>query len=111
MMSSGERAMTAIMPDRTAFHRWAEAQPRGRFERLAGEVVPMSPERWEHARLKAEIWRALDAVLTGHPTCRVVPDGMTVAVDDDTDFEPDVAIHCGTPIPRTSMVIPNPLVV
>ncbi len=103
--------MDTKMLDRASFLHWAEAQPRGRFERLNGEVVPMSPERWEHARLKAEIWRALDAALTGHPTCRVVPDGMTVAVDDDTDFVPDVAIHCGGPIPRTSPVIPNPIVV
>jgi Uma2 family endonuclease len=103
--------MATIMPDRAAFQRWAEMQPRGRFERMAGEVVPVSPERWEHARLKAEIWRALDAALSGHPTCRVVPDGMTVAVDDDTDFEPDVAIHCGAPIPRASLLIPNPVVV
>ncbi len=103
--------MSGKMLDRMAFQRWAESQPRGRFERLGGEIVAMSPERWEHARLKAEIWRALDAALAGHPTCRVVPDGMTVAVDDDTDFEPDVAIHCGPPIPRTSLVIPNPVVV
>jgi Uma2 family endonuclease len=99
------------MLDRAAFQQWAEAQPRGRFERLGGEIVAMSPERWEHARLKAEIWRALDAALAGHPDCRVVPNGMTVAVDDDTDFEPDVAIHCGPPIPRASLVIPNPVVV
>ena len=97
--------------DRHEFQHWAEAQPHGRFERLGGEIVPISPERWEHARLKAEIWRALDAALAGHPACRVVPDGMTVAVDDETDFEPDVAIHCGGPIPRAALVIPNPVVV
>ena len=33
--------MTTIMPDRAAFQQWAEGQPRGRFERLAGEVIPM----------------------------------------------------------------------
>jgi Uma2 family endonuclease len=96
---------------RPAFHAWVTAQPTGRYERIGGEVVAMAPERWEHARLKAEIWRALDAALAGHPTCRVVPDGMTVAVDDDTDFEPDTAIHCGPPIPRRSLVIPTPVVV
>jgi len=99
------------MLDRAAFQQWAASQPRGRYERLGGEIVAMSPERWEHARLKAEIWRALDAALAGHPACRVVPDGMTVAVDDETDFEPDVAIHCGPPIPRAALVIPHPVVV
>ncbi len=103
--------MTTILPDRAAFQHWAEAQPRGRFERLSGEVVPVSPERWEHARLKAEIWRALDAALANHSACQVVPDGMPVAVDEATAFEPAVAIHCGAPLPRTSIVIPNPVVV
>jgi Uma2 family endonuclease len=71
----------------------------------------MSPERWQHARLKAELWRVLDVAVTDHPNCRVVPGGMTVAVDDDTDFEPDVTIHCGPPIPPVSLVIPSPVVV
>lgn len=31
--------------DRAEFHRWAEGQPRGRYERLGGLVVPISPER------------------------------------------------------------------
>ena len=96
---------------RASFHEWARAQPRGRYERLNGEVVAMSPERWEHARLKAEIWRALDAALVGLPACRVVPHGMTVEVGEGLDFEPDVAIHCGDPIPPSSLVIPHPVVV
>jgi Uma2 family endonuclease len=32
-------------------------------------------------------------------------------VDEDTDFEPDVAVHCGAPIPRRSLIIPAPIVV
>jgi len=101
---------------RAAFHEWVQQQPRGRYERLRGEVVAMSPERmsperWGHASLKFEISRAIATALAGMPGCRVVPDGMTVQVDDDTDFEPDVAIHCGDPIPRDSLAIPNPVVV
>ena len=82
--------MATIMPDRAAFQRWAEMQPRGRFERMAGEVVPVSPARWEHARLKAEIWRALDAALSGHPTCRVVGANRG-EVDDRQHVRPRVA--------------------
>ena len=37
------------VPDRKSFYEWAEAQPRGRYERVRGEVVAMSPEKWEHA--------------------------------------------------------------
>jgi Uma2 family endonuclease len=97
--------------DRDAFLAWAEAQSRGRFERVRGEVIAMSPERWEHARLKAAIWRALDDGARTIPGCSVAPDGMTVAIDADTDFEPDVSIHCGEPIPRDSMTVPNPVVI
>ena len=67
--------------DRKAFYEWAERQPRGRYERVGGEVIAMSPEKWEHARLKAEIWRALDAALPAGGPCQAVPDGMTVAID------------------------------
>jgi Uma2 family endonuclease len=45
---------------RREFREWAEDQPRGRFERVEGEVVAVVPERWVHGRLKARIWRALD---------------------------------------------------
>jgi len=100
-----------LVVDRAAFYRWAEAQPRGRYERINREVVRMSPERWRHARLKAQIWRAVEDALTAIPSCSVVPDGMIVQVDDDTDFEPDVSIHCGGPIPPDSVFIPNPIVV
>jgi Uma2 family endonuclease len=76
---------------RHEFRQWAEAQPRGRFERVEGEVVAMAPERWAHARIKAHIWRALDRAITqAGVQCEAAPDGMTVEIDDDTDYEPDV---------------------
>jgi Uma2 family endonuclease len=100
-----------LVLDREAFFRWAEAQPRGRFERVAGEVVQMSPERRQHARVKVEIWRALDAALPADLPAEALPDGMTVAVDADTDFEPDAAVHVGPPIPPDALVVPNPVIV
>jgi hypothetical protein len=42
-----QRQQANLMPlrlTREEFHRWAEGQ-RGRFERIAGEPVAMSPER------------------------------------------------------------------
>ena len=36
---------------REEFRRWAEGQ-KHRYERIAGEPVAMSPERFEHARIK-----------------------------------------------------------
>ena len=97
---------------RDEFHEWVEAQKRGRFERVEGEVVAMAPERWAHARLKARIWRALDHEITqaGLP-CEAAPDGMTVEIDDDTDYEPDALVNCGPPIPDDATAAPNPVVI
>ena len=72
----------------------------------------MAPERWAHARLKARIWRALDPEITqaGLP-CQAAPDGMTVEIDDDTDYEPDALVNCGQPIPDDAIAAPNPVVI
>ena len=97
---------------RAEFHRWTETQTRGRYERVDGVVVAMAPERSVHARLKARIWRALDREITalGLP-CEAMPDGMTVEIDQDTDYEPDALINCGPPIPDEDTVAPNPVVI
>jgi hypothetical protein len=79
---------------RSDFHRWAETQP-GRFERVDGTPIAMAPERWVHARLKAHIWRALDReIRTAGLRCEAAPDGMTVEIDKDTDYEPDALVNC-----------------
>jgi Uma2 family endonuclease len=103
------------MPQRLSrleFHAWTQDQPRGRYERVNGEVVALDPERWVHARLKARIWRAFDREITlaGLP-CQAAPDGMTVEVDADTDYEPDALINCGPPMGDDSTVAPNPVVI
>jgi Uma2 family endonuclease len=97
---------------RAEFHHWTETRTKGRYERVAGEVVAMAPERSVHARLKARIWRAFDREITalGLP-CEAMPDGMTVEIDQDTDYEPDALINCGPPIPDDAMVAPNPVVI
>jgi Uma2 family endonuclease len=97
---------------RDEFHEWVNAQARGRFERVEGEVVAMAPERWAHARLKARIWRALDHEITqAGLACEAAPDGMTVEIDDDTDYEPDALVNCGPPIPDEATAAPNPVVI
>jgi Uma2 family endonuclease len=72
----------------------------------------MAPERWVHARLKARIWRALDReiLLAGLP-CQAAPDGMTVEIDGDTDYEPDALVNCGAPMEDDATAAPNPVVV
>jgi Uma2 family endonuclease len=97
---------------RPEYLAWAEAQPRGRFERVDGEVVAMAPERWAHARLKARVWQALDReIRRAGLSCEAAPDGMTVEIDDDTDYEPDALVNCGPPLQDDAIAAPNPVVI
>ena len=45
---------------REEYRAWAERQPTGRFERVAGVVVAMAPERAAHNRRKRRAYEALD---------------------------------------------------
>jgi Uma2 family endonuclease len=110
-------AMAAPLPipdrprmSREEYRRWAEAQPRGRFERVAGEVVAMAPERVAHNRVKARVWRALDAaVRSAGLRCEAFADGMTVGIGDD--YEPGAVVNCGDPLPADVVAAPNPVIV
>ena len=97
---------------RDAYRRWAEAQPRGRFERIDGFIVAMAPERASHADRKALVWLALRRAITDAALpCHVYPDGMTVEVEEGGDYEPDAVLHCGNPLPGDTVAVPDPLVV
>ena len=96
---------------REEFHRWAEGQT-GRYERIAGEPVAMSPERVQHIRIKSRIWAALDrAVREAGLDCEAVADGLTIEVDADTDYEPDAVVNCGPRLPPDATAATNPVVV
>ena len=94
------------------FVAWAMTQPEGRFELVNGAVVAMAPERAAHARLKARVWRALDDRIRerGLP-CEVLPDGMTVRIDEHTAYEPDAQVHCGEPLADDAVIVPAPVIV
>jgi len=97
---------------REEFHRWAENQPRGRFELVAGRVVAMAPERGAHLRAKAEVLMALkNAIAVAGVDCEALPDGATVEVGDDTAYEPDAVVTCGERMGDNATVAPNPVVV
>ena len=101
----------AVHLSREEFRRWTEGKP-GRYERIAGEPVAMSPERMVHARVESRIWAAMDAAIrkVGLP-CEALPDGITVEVDVDTDYEPDAIVNCGPPAPDDAIAATNPVVV
>ena|SRR5271157_680892 len=96
---------------REQFREWAGTR-RGRFERVGGEPVAMSPERIQHARIKSRVWAALDqAIRSARLACEALPDGVTIEVDADTDYEPDAIVNCGPPAPGDSVAATNPVVV
>ena len=97
---------------REEYRRWAEAQPRGRHELVAGEVVAMAPERAAHVRVKARAWLALDrAVRAAGLPCEAFADGITVEIGDDTDYEPDAVVTCGGRLADDAVAAPNPIVI
>lgn len=103
---------TPVVLSREEYRRWAEAQPRGRHELIAGEVVAMAPERIAHIRVKARVWAALDrSVRAAGLPCEAFADGITVEVGDDTDCEPDAVVACGERLSGDAIAASNPVVV
>ncbi|NBB69733.1 MAG: Uma2 family endonuclease [Alphaproteobacteria bacterium] len=95
-----------------AFIDRAMAQPTGRYELVAGEVVAMSPERAGRALVQADIREALKAAVgKAGLDCEVYPDGTSVVVDDATVYEPDALVRCGAPLDREAVRVPDPVVV
>ena len=72
----------------------------------------MAPERGAHLRIKAAAWLALrQAIATAGVPCQALPDGATIEVDDETDYEPDAVVNCGERMADDAVAAPNPLVV
>lgn len=102
----------AMHVSREDYRRWAQAQPRGRFERVGGRVVRTPAEQMVHMRLKCRIWQALDAALAAAGIeGEACGDGATVEVGADTDYEPDCVINLGPDAAQTDMAVPNPVIV
>jgi Uma2 family endonuclease len=106
--------MTALTKPRLTvdeFLAWAEGQS-GRYELFRGEVVAMSPETVGHAQTKAAVHAALQAgIRQRRLPCHVLPDGVTVRIDDSTAYEPDAQVYCGQRLPLAAMEVPNPVIV
>ena len=101
-----------LILSREEYRRWAEAQPRGRYERVDGEVIAMAPERVAHLQIKAAMWLALrQAIAAAGVPCQAFPDGATVEVGDHTDYEPDAVVNCGPRLAPDTIAMPNPVIV
>lgn len=110
-MTSARQAEDRMTVD--AFMTWCEQQPDGkRFELLDGLSYMMSSAQALHARVKRKIANLLEqAIVSKDLPCEVFGDGMAVRVDDETVFEPDALVVCGTPVPATTVLIEAPIIV
>jgi Uma2 family endonuclease len=94
------------------FLAWAETQENPRYELIEGQPVAMAPERSEHVRAKMRAANALEAAIgSAGLVCEAFVDGLTVAIDESTGYVPDALVNCGEPVPRGSMLAPNPVIV
>jgi Uma2 family endonuclease len=92
------------------FLAWSETAP-GRHELVDGEPVAMAPERVRHARLKFAVQTALAAGLAGRAACEMLPDGMTVRIDQHTAYEPDALVYCGPALAADAVEVREPVIV
>jgi len=106
-------APTKLRMSADEFLRWAVTQPEGkRYELVRGEVIPMSPERALHNRVKYRVWRGLsDAIAASGTEGEVLGDGMSVRIDEQTIYEPDALVRRGGPISDNAIEVRDPLVV
>lgn len=90
---------------------WAQEHP-GRYELSDGEVVVMSPEGASRAAVKFAVQAALLAGIRarGLP-CHMLPDGMTVRIDETTAYEPDALVYCGPKLSVSDIEVPSPIIV
>jgi Uma2 family endonuclease len=90
---------------------WADGRP-GRYELFRGDVYTMSPETAAHAGVKAAIYVAmLNGIRARHLPCHVLPDGMTVRIDETTACEPDALVYYGQKLPPAAIEVATPMIV
>jgi len=104
-------AATKIRMNVNEYLAWAQANP-GRYELSDGAVIAMSPEGAGHAAVKYAVQTALLAGIRARRLpCHMLPDGMTVRIDDATAYEPDALIYCGAKVAPSAVEVPAPVVV
>ena len=93
------------------FLDWAVGRP-GRYELFRGEIIMMSPETVGHAKIKASVYASLrSSIRERRLPCHVLPNGVTVRIDNETAYEPDAQVYCGENLKDSAVEVPNPVVV
>jgi Uma2 family endonuclease len=97
---------------RDEYRAWVETQPRGRFERVDGEVVPMAAERVAHNLVKQAVWLTLrESLRASGLSGQVFGDGVTIEIGETHDYEPDAVLRLGPPIDPDEVAAPDPVVI
>src|ERR1043166_3085993 len=87
---------------------WAQSHP-GRYELLAGKVVSRSPEGAGHAAVKFAVQAAFFAgICERELPCDMLPNGMTVRIDETAAYEPDALVYCGPKLTASAVEVPAP---
>lgn len=96
-----------------AFLAWTDGQPdEPRHELEAGRAVAMVPELLAHVRAKYRVRTLLDdAIRRAGLPCEAIGDGVGVAPDDETLYQPDALVACGEPLDGEARVVEAPVVV
>lgn len=89
---------------------WLEEQPRGRFELVDGQVIPMNAQRVEHINTKVYVIIALMEAVKG-TAFHALGDGMAVRINDKSAYEPDALVYGGEPLKDGTVIIPDPVLV
>lgn len=107
MTADAKRLMTA-----DEFIAWAIEQPDGQhYELVAGEIVPMAPERVSHTRIKAFVWLRIREALRVHAACEVFGSGPCVRIGEMTVYEPDAFVRCGERLDGDAVDVIDPVIV
>jgi Uma2 family endonuclease len=62
--------------------------------------------------VQSRVWAALDrAIRVADLPCEALPDGITVEVDESTDYAPDAIANSGPKLPEDAIAATNPLIV
>lgn len=96
-----------------AFMAWYDARPgSARYELLDGIVHKMQAERLVHAEIKARVLVSFRRQTAGPGSgCQALGDGMAVRVDGETVFEPDALVRHGPPLPPSTTLLEDPVIV
>lgn len=89
---------------------WLDEQPRGRFELVDGQVIPMNAQRIEHIKVKMLVGIALMDALEG-TGFHALGDGMAVRINETSAYEPDALVYGGEELKDGTVILGDPILV